>query len=156
MYSKQHMVSYFGFCLGIVIVFCVVIFEQERTIMIKPRYFVKALALYKVFRTYQLNRKDLDKADSLSAHLKAHGEDFKLMVSMAKDTLTGKHKMNKWNMSIIVGTIVYVVSPLDAVPDIIPVLGWLDDVAIVSYALSKLQKEMERYKKEQQLQPAKI
>ena len=124
--------------------------------MIKPRYFVKALALYKVFRTYQLNKKDLDKADSLSAHLKVHGEDFKLMVSMAKDTLTGKHKMNKWNMSIIVGTIVYVVSPLDAVPDIIPVLGWLDDVAIVSYALSKLQKEMERYKKEQQLQPAKI
>ncbi len=156
MYTKQHVVSYFGFCLGIVIVFYVVICEQERTIMIKPRYFVKALALYKVFRTYQLNRKDLDKADSLSANLKAHGEDFKLMVSMAKDTLTGKHKMNKWNMSIIVGTIVYVISPLDAVPDIIPVLGWLDDVAIVSYALSKLQKEMERYKKEQQLQPAKI
>lgn len=117
---------------------------------------MKALALYKVFRTYQLNRKDLDKADSLSTHLKTHGEDFKLLVSMAKDTMTGKYKMNKWNMSVIVGTIVYVISPLDAVPDIIPVLGWLDDVAIVSYALTKLQKETERYKKEQQLQPAKI
>ncbi|MCL8000533.1 DUF1232 domain-containing protein, partial [Brucella sp. 21LCYQ03] len=73
-----------------------------------------------------------------------------------KDTLTGKYKMNKWNMSIIVGTVVYVISPLDAVPDIIPVLGWLDDVAIVSYALTKLQKEIERYKAEQQLQPEKI
>ncbi|MCL7986904.1 YkvA family protein [Sphingobacterium sp. lm-10] len=124
--------------------------------MMKPRYFVKALALYKVFRTYQLSRKDLDKADSLSANLKAQGQDFKLLVGMAKDTLTGKYKMNKWNMSIIVGTVVYVISPLDAVPDIIPVLGWLDDVAIVSYALTKLQKEIERYKAEQQLQPEKI
>ncbi|MFD2744439.1 MULTISPECIES: YkvA family protein [Sphingobacterium] len=124
--------------------------------MIKPRYFVKALALYKVFKTYQLSRKDLDKADNLSAHLKAHTEDFKLMVRMAKDTLTGKYKMNTWNMSIIVGTIVYVISPLDAVPDIIPVLGWLDDVAIVSYALSKLQKEIQRYQEQQQLHPSKL
>lgn len=124
--------------------------------MMKPRYFVKALALYKVFRTYQLSKKDLDKADSLSAHLKAHAEDFKLMVRMAKDTLTGKYDMNKWHLSIIVGTVVYVISPLDAVPDIIPVLGWLDDVAIVSYALTKLQKEMERYKEQQQVQSVKI
>ncbi len=124
--------------------------------MIKPRYFVKALALYKVFKTYQLSRKDLDKADNLSAHLKAHTEDFKLMVRMAQDTLTGKYKMNTWNMSIIVGTIVYVISPLDAVPDIIPVLGWLDDVAIVSYALSKLQKEIQRYQEQQQLHPSKL
>lgn len=32
---------------------------------------------------------------------------------------------------IICGCILYVVSPIDLVVDLIPVLGWLDDVAIV-------------------------
>lgn len=64
---------------------------------------------------------------------------------MCKDTLAGRYKMNKWNMSVIVGTILYVVSPLDAIPDVVPLLGWLDDVTIVGYAISKLSDEMKRY-----------
>jgi uncharacterized membrane protein YkvA (DUF1232 family) len=32
--------------------------------------------------------------------------------------------------------VVYLVSPLDFVPDIFPLLGWLDDVGIVTFALS--------------------
>ncbi len=114
--------------------------------LMKPRYIVKALALYKVYKSYRLSNKDLQKADSLSANLKAHADDFKLLISMANDTVKGRFTMNKWNLSIIVGTIVYVISPLDAVPDIVPVLGWLDDVTIVTYALTKLQKEIERYR----------
>jgi uncharacterized membrane protein YkvA (DUF1232 family) len=31
--------------------------------------------------------------------------------------------------------VLYVLSPIDLIPDTIPVLGWIDDVAIVSFAI---------------------
>jgi len=33
-------------------------------------------------------------------------------------------------------TVLYVLSPLDLIADFIPVLGWVDDVVIVSFAVS--------------------
>lgn len=33
-------------------------------------------------------------------------------------------------------TVLYVVSPLDLITDVIPVIGWVDDVVIVSFAVS--------------------
>lgn len=35
-------------------------------------------------------------------------------------------------------TVVYVVSPIDLVPDIVPIVGRLDDVAVVALALRRL------------------
>ncbi|MGO3265405.1 MAG: YkvA family protein, partial [Sphingobacteriaceae bacterium] len=63
----------------------------------------------------------------------------------------GRYKMSRWNLSIIVGTILYVVSPIDAIPDMIPVLGWLDDASIVGFAISKLADELDRYRAQVQL-----
>ncbi len=31
--------------------------------------------------------------------------------------------------------VLYVVSPLDLVPDVIPVLGWLDDIGVLGYLI---------------------
>lgn len=107
--------------------------------------FQRALLLFELFRTKRISKSDLHAADSKAAHLDDKMADFKLLVSMCKDTMAGRYKMNKWNMSVVVGTILYVVSPLDAVPDVLPVLGWLDDVTIVGYAISKLSDEMKRY-----------
>jgi len=41
----------------------------------------------------------------------------------------------------------YVISPLDAIPDLVPVLGWVDDVAIIGYALGRLKSEVIKYQK---------
>src|SRR5690606_13153178 len=86
-------------------------------------------------------------AQQKASKLGKSAADFNLMISMIKDTISGKYKMNPWSMSIIIGTIIYVISPLDAIPDIIPILGWLDDVSIVGFAISKLFEEIERYNK---------
>jgi uncharacterized membrane protein YkvA (DUF1232 family) len=39
----------------------------------------------------------------------------------------------------------YVVSPLDAIPDVIPVLGWTDDTAVVLWFVTGLVRESGRY-----------
>ena len=49
---------------------------------------------------------------------------------MLKAVKSGKYQLPKWAIPVIIGVIIYVISPIDAVPDIIPVAGWLDDGAL--------------------------
>lgn len=32
---------------------------------------------------------------------------------------------------LVVGALVYCISPIDVVPDVVPIFGWLDDLVIV-------------------------
>jgi len=41
----------------------------------------------------------------------------------------------KWKKIIIVLlALIYVISPLDLIPDVIPVIGWLDDLGVLAWA----------------------
>ena len=41
----------------------------------------------------------------------------------------------KWKRAIIsILAIIYVISPLDLIPDVIPVIGWLDDLGVLAWA----------------------
>ena len=42
--------------------------------------------------------------------------------------------------------LLYVLSPIDLVPDFIPVLGFLDDLSLVSWFIGKFQDEMRRFR----------
>lgn len=42
--------------------------------------------------------------------------------------------------------LVYVLSPVDLIPDAIPILGWLDDVGVLSLALAWAARSSERYR----------
>lgn len=112
----------------------------------KKGYFKKAILLFELFRKRRIDGEDLAKAEGKSAYLDDKVDEFRLLIAMGKDVLAGRYRMDKWNLSIIVATIAYVVSPLDAIPDVVPLMGWVDDVTIVSYAVSKLTEEMKKYK----------
>lgn len=42
--------------------------------------------------------------------------------------------------------VVYVVLPADLIPDVIPVVGWLDDIGAITLALGYLWKVLGRYR----------
>ncbi len=42
---------------------------------------------------------------------------------------------------LVVAALLYLISPIDAVPDFIPVAGWLDDAAIAGLVLGYLDKK---------------
>lgn len=46
---------------------------------------------------------------------------------------------------IAVLAVLYVLSPVDAIPDAIPLLGWLDDVGVVALVLAWVSREVARY-----------
>jgi uncharacterized membrane protein YkvA (DUF1232 family) len=50
----------------------------------------------------------------------------------------GDKTVSKWRKLLLGAALVYVVVPFDAIPDAIPIVGWLDDVGIVSIALTSM------------------
>ena len=94
----------------------------------------------------QVSSSDLDSAENKASNLKEQMGNFKLLLGMFKDGMSGKLKISGANLAIIAGAIMYVVSPLDLVPDIIPVLGWTDDIAAIALVITKLAGEIQRYK----------
>lgn len=47
-----------------------------------------------------------------------------------------KHTKYRW--IVILGTLLYLVSPLDISPDVFPVLGWIDDGLVVSLLVTEI------------------
>lgn len=43
-----------------------------------------------------------------------------------------------WMKSVIIGSLIYMISPIDFIPDAIPVLGLTDDVSVIGLAFSQL------------------
>jgi len=67
--------------------------------------------------------------------------------SYVKDIFTGKYKeYDTFHLVVIIGALVYVVAPIDAVPDFIPG-GFLDDTAILLWAAKEFSEELTMYKK---------
>lgn len=76
-------------------------------------------------------------------------DDIKLYFKMLGDIFTGKYKkIPVGTIAAIVGTLLYVLSPVDLIPDFVPVIGYLDDAAILAACLNFTRFDVEEYKKE--------
>ena len=50
--------------------------------------------------------------------------------------IAAKHRDVSWRAKAVIGLVVaYALSPIDLIPDFIPVLGWLDDLVIVPFGI---------------------
>ncbi|WP_394837242.1 DUF1232 domain-containing protein [Pendulispora rubella] len=57
-------------------------------------------------------------------------------------------KASKIGKLFVVLTVAYVVWPLDFVPDVAPIVGWLDDAGLATVALAYLARVAARYRNE--------
>ena len=60
-----------------------------------------------------------------------------------------KHTKYRW--FVILGTLLYLVSPLDIAPDAFPLIGWIDDGIIVSLLISEVSQLVTEGLKKKQL-----
>ncbi|MCH7972688.1 MAG: DUF1232 domain-containing protein [Bacteroidetes bacterium] len=71
-------------------------------------------------------------------------------ISFAKDILALVNYMRDPNVSwhrksIIIGALIYFIVPIDAIPDISPLIGYLDDLGVIAAVLKYLGNELIPY-----------
>lgn len=79
--------------------------------------------------------------------LRPYIDDIKLLFSMLKDYAKGNYKNIPWySISSVGATLLYILTPIDAIPDFIPFFGFVDDLAVLSFCLSLIRKDLQAYK----------
>lgn len=82
------------------------------------------------------------KSPSLQRFLK----DVALLISMVKDFWSGAYReIPWWVIAAVVFTLLYVLSPIDLLPDFIPGIGLLDDALVISLCIAMIEQDLLRY-----------
>ncbi|MFY0624971.1 MAG: DUF1232 domain-containing protein [Reichenbachiella sp.] len=65
---------------------------------------------------------------------------------MLKSKFNGEYDEFPWRtVLLIAGAMLYFITPLDFIPDFIPILGLTDDFAIVAWIYSSIEEDIERF-----------
>ena len=73
-------------------------------------------------------------------------EDLATLVPMVRAVLAGRYKMPWKTLFFMVLCLVYFVSPIDFVPDLLPVLGFADDGAFILFVLVLLHQDLAAFR----------
>ena len=86
------------------------------------------------------------KTQKTSWALKGLLQDVKDLYSLFKDGMRGRYKVHPVNLGIIGGGLLYFIIPSDLIPDIIPLMGLIDDAAVLTMIINSLRGELIKYR----------
>ena len=81
----------------------------------------------------------------------------KVIIRMVKAYKSGEYRDIRWqSVLLLVAALVYFVTPIDLIPDFIPITGLVDDFSVVVWVYSNLKEEIDRFmlwEEEQAIRP---
>ena len=84
-------------------------------------------------------------------------ETLQTMFRLIKASVSGEYTgVPTSTVAAAVAVLIYFLSPIDLIPDFIPVLGLLDDVALVAWFSTTLKHEMDRFHEWELTRPAEV
>lgn len=87
------------------------------------------------------------KAEAQGNVIKKFVEDLKLLIRLVRAWAKGSYKdVPITTIILAVAAIIYFVSPVDFIPDWIPVVGYLDDAAVVAFVISSIGNDLQRFR----------
>lgn len=75
----------------------------------------------------------------------------KTFIRMIRAYLKGSYRVIPWKtLLLMVGALIYFVTPLDLIPDFIPIAGFVDDISVVIYIFNRLKQDVQAFEKWEQ------
>lgn len=69
-----------------------------------------------------------------------------LLCSYVMDIMKGDYSdYDGVKLMFIIAALIYVVSPIDIIPDFIPVAGLVDDVVVIEWLIREVKSELDKY-----------
>ena len=97
------------------------------------------------YRRYINDEAIRDKIDKAYPALKSALKNVQVLYALFKDSVNGKYKLAPASVAMIGGGLLYFILPADLIPDFIPVIGYLDDLAVLTTIVNSLSKEIKEY-----------
>ncbi len=95
----------------------------------------------------QSRHPETDLPDAVRDRLDALRGDLSLASDLLRDYAAGRYrKIPYWAVTALAAFALYIASPIDLIPDFIPGIGHIDDVAVLVFALRLLRKELDAYR----------
>ncbi len=73
-------------------------------------------------------------------------ENVRELYALFKDSVKGNYKLHPANVAMIGGGLLYFLLPVDLIPDFIPIVGYLDDLAVLTTIMNSLKGEINAYR----------
>ncbi|NBC57696.1 MAG: DUF1232 domain-containing protein [Bacteroidetes bacterium] len=98
------------------------------------------------FNKINRKRKRLQKVLNLKVFVDQK-EKLKLLLELLKQYKSGKYKTIPWrSVTSITFTLLYIINPLDIVPDILPVVGYVDDISVFMALMRLIDEDVKDFK----------
>lgn len=95
----------------------------------------------------QLIEETLTKMQKHSAAIREIFADLQIILRLVKAWLAGDYKdISLKSIAILIAAILYFLNPFDAIPDVIPAIGYVDDVGVVAWVIKTLKDEIEKFR----------
>jgi len=104
--------------------------------------------------------KVVDRAEDIQRKFHSRGplrrfvDDGRLLLALVKDYWTGRYRRVPFGViAAAVFTLIYVLNPLDLMPDVLPFIGQIDDATVVGACLVLLERDLLAYRQHVQAGP---
>lgn len=99
------------------------------------------------FKRTNISEKELKNAKKKTSFLREKEEKLLLLVRMVKATLKGEYKIVLGSLALLIATVIYVISLIDAASYFVAFIRWLDDVGVVGIIFKILEDIISKFEK---------
>jgi uncharacterized membrane protein YkvA (DUF1232 family) len=79
--------------------------------------------------------------------LRQSWDDIQTLGRLVRAWVRGDYRdVSRSTIVLVLGALVYLLSPIDAILDSIPLLGYLDDAAVISWVMSEVRAEIDQFR----------
>ncbi|HEY1373707.1 MAG TPA: YkvA family protein [Candidatus Binatia bacterium] len=95
----------------------------------------------------QVLEEGVKKMNAHSGALAAVLADLQLIVRLVRAWMKGDYRdVSNKSLVLLVGALLYFLMPIDAIPDFIPGVGFLDDAGVIAMALAAAKTEIDKFR----------